>query len=55
MKWKIYSSFNPHTPVVQKVANEVFRRFQGKGVEFVFLNRIDLPQIFDAHLLEKTI
>ena len=26
---------NPHTPVAQKVANEVvFRRFQGEGVEF---------------------
>ena len=26
---------NPHTPVAQKVADEVvFRRFQGEGVEF---------------------
>ena len=32
-----YSSLplNPHTPVEQKVADEVvFRRFQGEGVEF---------------------
>ena len=28
-------SFNIHTPVEQKVADEVvFRRFQGKGVDF---------------------
>ena len=28
---------NPHTPVAQKVADElVFRRFQGEGVEFFF-------------------
>ena len=27
--------FNPHTPVAQKVADEVVsRRFQGEGVEF---------------------
>ena len=27
--------FNPHTPVAQKIANElVFRRFEGEGVEF---------------------
>ena len=27
--------FNPHTPVAQKVADEVvFQRFQGEGVEF---------------------
>ena len=27
--------FNPHTPVAQKVSDEViFRRFQGEGVEF---------------------
>ena len=33
---------NPHTPVMQKVADEVvFRRFQGEGVEF-FLNRTSL-------------
>ena len=26
---------NPHTPVSQKIADEVvFRRFQGEGVEF---------------------
>ena len=26
---------NPHTPVAQKIADEVvFRRFQGEGVEF---------------------
>ena len=32
---KIKSLFNPHTPVAQKVADEVvFRRFQGEGVEF---------------------
>ena len=29
------SFFNPHTPVAQKIADEVvFRRFQGEGVEF---------------------
>ena len=47
---------NPQAPVAQKIADEVvFRRFQGKGVEF-FFNRTSLTphQIFDAHLL-KTI
>ena len=30
-----FLSFNPHTPVAQKIADEVvFRRFQGEGVEF---------------------
>ena len=30
--------FNPHTPVAQKVADEiVFRRFQGEGVEFFLI------------------
>ena len=46
----------PHTPVAQKVADEVvFRRFQGVGVEF-FLNWTSLtpPQIFNAHLFENT-
>ena len=29
------TSVNPHTPVAQKVADEVvFGRFQGEGVEF---------------------
>ena len=32
-------NLNPHTPVAQKVSDEVvIRRFQGEGVEF-FLNR----------------
>ena len=31
----IMASLNPHTPVAQKVADEVvLRRFQGEGVEF---------------------
>ena len=31
----LISYYNPHTPVAQKVANEVvFRGFQGEGVEF---------------------
>ena len=35
-------SFNLHTPVEQKVTDEVvFRRFQGKGVDF-FLNPTSL-------------
>ena len=30
--------FNPHTPIAQKVADEViFRRFQGEGVEFFLI------------------
>ena len=30
-------SLSPHSPVAQKVADEVvFRRFQGEGVEFFF-------------------
>ena len=30
-----HKGLNPHTPVAQKVADEVvFRRFQGEGVEF---------------------
>ena len=51
-----FLDLKPHTPVAQKVANEVFfRRFQGEEVEFI-LNRPSLihPQIFDAHLLEST-
>ena len=29
--------FNPHSPVAQKIVDEVvFRRFQGEGVEFFF-------------------
>ena len=48
-------SLNPHTPVAQKVADEVgFRRFQGEGVEFFKSELTDPPQIFDAYLLEKT-
>ena len=47
---------NPQALVAQKVADEVvFRRFQGKGVEFFFKSDLtDTPQIFDAHLLENT-
>ena len=42
---------NPHTAVLQKVADEVvFRRFHGEGVEFFKSDLIDPPQIFDAHL-----
>ena len=51
-----YSSyFNPHTPVAQKLADEVvFHRFQGEGVEFFFKSDLtDPPQIFVAHLLES--
>ena len=51
-----FLDLKPHTPVAQKVANEVFfRRFQGEEVELI-LNRPSLihPQIFDAHLLENT-
>ena len=33
--FSIFNKVNPHTPVAQKVADEVdFRRFQGEGVEF---------------------
>ena len=47
---------SPHTPVAQKVSDEVvFRRFKGEGVEFFLkLDLTDLPQIFNAHLLENT-
>ena len=31
----MYFYIEPHTPVAQKIADEVFfRRFQGEGVEF---------------------
>ena len=31
----IFMLINPHTPVAQKIADEVvFRRFQGEGLEF---------------------
>ena len=34
---KLLVFLNPHTPVAQKVADEVvFRRFQGEKVEFFF-------------------
>ena len=34
----ILSTVNPHTPIAQKVADEVvFRRFQGEGVEFFLI------------------
>ena len=37
--------FNPHTPVAQKVADEViFRRFQGEGVKFFFKSDLTVPQ-----------
>ena len=37
--------FNPHTPVAEKVADEVvFRRFQSEGVEF-FFNRTSLTPL----------
>ena len=36
------NTLNPHTPVAQKIADEVvFRCFLGKGVKF-FLNRTSL-------------
>ena len=45
---------NPHTPVTQKVADEVvFRRFQGEGVEFFLIGPPCPSQIFDAHLLKN--
>ena len=45
----------PHTPVGQKVADEVvFRRFQGEGDDFFKSDLTDSTQIFDAHLLENT-
>ena len=49
----VFSLINPHTPVAQKVADEVvFRRFQGEDVEFFFKSDLtDPPQIFDVHLL----
>ena len=35
LKTKLTQNENPHTPVTQKIADEVvFRRFRGKGVEF---------------------
>ena len=41
-KWQAGGRFNTHTPVAQKVADEVvFRRFQSEEVEF-FLNRTSL-------------
>ena len=34
-KCTLLDYINPHTPVAQKVADEVvFRRFQGEGVDF---------------------
>ena len=34
-KLRPMSSLNPHTPVAQKITNDVvFRHFQGEGVEF---------------------
>ena len=47
---------NPHTPIAQKLADEVvFHRFQGDEAEF-FLDRTSMTpsQIFDVHLLENT-
>ena len=46
---------NPHTPVAQKVANEVVYDVSMVKESSFFLNRTSLtpPQIFDAHLLEK--
>ena len=44
LKWRntfeksFVSEINPHTPIAQKVVDEmVFRRFQGKGVEFFLI------------------
>ena len=38
---------NPHTPVAQRVADEVvFRRFQGEGVGFLKSNLTDTPSDF---------
>ena len=53
---KRVSGLNPHTPVAQKIADELgFQRFQGEGVEFFKSDLTDPPlQIFDAHLLENT-
>ena len=47
-KHMLYAAeINPHTPVAQKIADEV---------DDFFLNRTSLtpPQIFDVHLLENT-
>ena len=47
--------FNPHTPVAQKIADEVvFWRFQGEGVEFFLIEPHWPPQILDAHVLKNT-
>ena len=51
-----FTRYNPHTSVTLKVADKVvFRRFQGKGLEF-FFNRTSLTpsQIFVALLLANT-
>ena len=46
---------NTHTPVAQKVADEVvFRRFQGEIVDFFKSDFTNPPQIFDADLLKNT-
>ena len=46
---------NPHTPIVQKVADEVvFRRFQGEGVKCFKTDVTDPPQIFDAVFISRS-
>ena len=49
--WNIHKisdpGVNPHTPVAQKVADEVvFRRFQAEGVEFFKSDLTDFPSDF---------
>ena len=47
------SFVNPHTPVAQKVADEVvFRRFKGEGV-FLKLDPIDPPLRFSMRIFLK--
>ena len=49
-----FKALNPHTPVVQKVADEViFRCFPGEESSFKS-DLTDSPQICETHLLENT-
>ena len=51
-----FPNFNPHTPVGQKVADELGFLTFPRWMSRVFLKSelTDPPQIFDAHLLENT-
>ena len=47
--------FNPHTPVAQKVADEVvFARAQVKESNFFKIEPHSPPEIFYAHFFENT-